>query len=151
MGGLLALRGRRMDRSLLLWAGARGGRGAAPRHRPLRPVLWLGDFAWELRNHRLEQLLREPLSAAARGHRLLTAAEGSCPPPPQRPGKDFIPSLRVVICTLECPLQEDSRAYRHLPDSFPKHLQDALFPPWTIGRGSMTAWEARLDFLNSGK
>ena len=43
-------------------------------------MLRLGDFAWELRNHRLEQLLREPLSAAARVHRWLTAAEGSCPP-----------------------------------------------------------------------
>ena len=32
-------------------------------------MLRLGDFAWELRNHRLEQLLREPLSAAARVHR----------------------------------------------------------------------------------
>ena len=31
-------------------------------------MLRLGDFAWELRNHRLEQLLREPLSAAARAH-----------------------------------------------------------------------------------
>ena len=27
---------------------------------------------------------------------------------------------------------------------FSKHLQDALFPPWIIGRGSMTAWEARI-------
>ena len=32
-------------------------------------MLRLEDFAWELRNHRLEQLLREPLSAAARVHR----------------------------------------------------------------------------------
>ena len=30
----------------------------------LHHMLRLGDFAWELRNHRLEQLLREPLSAA---------------------------------------------------------------------------------------
>ena len=36
-------------------------------------MLRLEDFAWELRNHRLEQLLREPLSA----HRWLTAAEGN--------------------------------------------------------------------------
>ena len=34
----------------------------------LQHMLWLGDFASELRNHRLEQLLREPLSAAARVH-----------------------------------------------------------------------------------
>ena len=34
----------------------------------LHHMLRLGDFAWELRNHRLEQLLREALSAAARAH-----------------------------------------------------------------------------------
>ena len=43
-------------------------------------MLRLGDFAWELCNHRLEQLLREPLSAAAPVHRWLTAADSSCPP-----------------------------------------------------------------------
>ena len=73
----------------------------------LRHMLRLGDFAWELRNHRLEQLLREPLSAAARVHRWLTAAEGDCPPLPPRPGKDFVAPLRVVNGTLECPPQED--------------------------------------------
>ena len=31
-------------------------------------MLRLGDFAWEPRNHQLEQLLRVPLSAAARVH-----------------------------------------------------------------------------------
>ena len=103
----------------------------------------LGDFAWELRNHRLKQLLREPLSTAARVHRWLTAA-GSCPPPPQRPAKDFVASLRVVNGTLECPPQEDPQPYRDLPGGFSKHLQDALFPQWIIGRGSMTAWEARI-------
>ena len=59
-------------------------------------MLWLEDFAWELRNHRPEQLLREPLSAAGRPHRWLTAAEGSCPPSPPRPDKDFVASLPVV-------------------------------------------------------
>ena len=34
----------------------------------LHHMLPLGDFAWELRNHRLDQLLREPLSAAAGVH-----------------------------------------------------------------------------------
>ena len=34
----------------------------------LHHMLRLGDFAWELRNHRLEQLLREPLSTVAREH-----------------------------------------------------------------------------------
>ena len=34
----------------------------------LHHMLQLGDFSWELRNHRLEQLLSEPLSAAARVH-----------------------------------------------------------------------------------
>ena len=107
-------------------------------HHMLRP----GDFAWELRNHRLEQHLHGPLSAAAQVHCWLTAAEGNCPPPPPRPGNDFVASLCVVNGTLECPPQEDPHPYRDLPGGFPKHLQDALFPPWIIGRASMTAWEA---------
>ena len=110
----------------------------------LHHMLQLGDFAWELRNHRLEQLLREPPSAAARVHRWLTAAEGSPPPRPPRPGKDFVASLRVVNGTLECAPQEDPRPYRDLPGGLLKHLQDALFPWWIIGRGSMTAWEAHI-------
>ena len=110
----------------------------------LHHMLRLGDFTWELRNHRLEQLLREPLSAEARVHRWLTAAEGNCPPPPLRPGKDFVASLRVMNGTLDCPPQEDPHPYRDLPGGFSKQLQDALFPPWIIGRGSMTAWEARI-------
>ena len=110
----------------------------------LHHMLRLGDFAWELCNHRLEQLLREPQSAAARAHRWLTAAEGDHPPPPPRPDKDFVASLRVVNGTLECPPQEGPHPYQDLPGGFSKHLQDALFPPWIIGRGSMTAWEARI-------
>ena len=110
----------------------------------LHQMLRLGDFAWHLRNHWLEQLLHEPLSAAARVHRWLTAAEGSCPPPPPRPGKDFLASLRVVNGSLECPPQEDPHPYRDLQGGFWKHLQAALFPPWIIGRGSMTAWETRI-------
>ena len=110
----------------------------------LHHMLWLGDFAWELRNHRLQQLLREPLSAAARAHRWLTVAEGDHPPPPPRPDKDFVASLRVVNGTLECPPQEGPHPYQDLPEGFSKHPQDALFQPWIIGRGSMTAWEARI-------
>ena len=68
---------------------------------------------------------------------------GQLPPPP-RPGKDFVASLRVVNGTLGCPPQGDPHPYRDLPAGFSKHLQDALFPPWIIGRGSMTAWEARI-------
>ena len=109
----------------------------------LHHMLRLGDFAWELRNHRLEQLLHDPLSAAARAHRWLTAAEGDHPPPPPRPDKDFVASLRVVNGTLECPLQEGPHPYQDLPGGFSRHLQDALFPPWIVGRGSMTTWEAR--------
>ena len=108
----------------------------------LHHMLRLGDFALELHNHRLEQLHREPLSAAARVHRWLTAAEGDHPPPPLRPDKDFVASLRVVNGTLERPPQEGPHPYRELPGGFSKHLQDALFPPWIVGRGSMTAWEA---------
>ena len=110
----------------------------------LHHMLRLGDFAWELRNHRLGQLLHEPLSAAARAHRWLTAAEGDHPPPPPRLDKDFVASLRVVNGTLECPPQESPHPYQDLPGGFLRHLQDALFPPWIIGRGSMTAWEARI-------
>ena len=110
----------------------------------LHHMLRLADFVWELRNYRLTQLLQEPLSAAARVHRWLTATEGSCPPPPLRPGSDFLASLRVVNGTQECPPQEDPHPYRDLPGGFSKHLQDPLFPPWIIGRGLMTAWEARI-------
>ena len=110
----------------------------------LHHMLRRGDFACELRNHRLEQLLRGPLSAAARVHQWLTTTEGSCPPPPPRPDRDFVASLRVVNGTMECPPQENPHPYRDLPVGFSKHLQDALFPPWIIGQGSMTAWEARI-------
>ena len=110
----------------------------------LQHMLLLGDFAWELCNHRLEQLLREPLSAAARVHRWLTAAEGDYPPPSPHPAKDSLACLRVVNGTLECPPQEDPHPYQDLPEGFSKHLQDALLPPWIIGRGSMTTWEARI-------
>ena len=110
----------------------------------LHHMLRLGDLAWELRNHRLEQLLREPLSAAARMHRWLTAAEGNCPLPRPRPDKDFVASLRVVNSNLKCPPQEDPHPYRDRAGGFSKHLQDALFPQWIIRRGSMTAWEARM-------
>ena len=110
----------------------------------LHHMLRLGDFAWVLRNHRLEQLFREPQSAAARAHWWLTAAEGDQAPPPPRPDKDFVASLRVVNGTLECPPQESPHPYQDMPGGFSRHLQDALFPPWIIGRGSMTAWEARI-------
>ena len=87
---------------------------------------------------------RAPISAASRAHRWLTAAEGDHPPPPPRPDKDFVASLHVVNGTLECPPQEGPHSYQDLPGGFSKHLQDALFPPWIIGRGSMTAWETRI-------
>ena len=108
----------------------------------LHHMLRLGDLAWELRNHGLEQLLSEPLSADARAHRWLTAAEGDHPPPFPRPDKHFVASLRVVNGTLECPPQEGPHLYQQ--GGFSKHLQDALFPPWIIGRGSMTVWKARI-------
>ena len=110
----------------------------------LHHMLRLGDFASELRNHRLEQLFREPLSAAARAHRWLTAAEGDHPPLPRALKKDFVASRRVSNGTLECPPQEGPHPYQDLPGGFSKHLQDALFPAWIIGHGSMTAWEARI-------
>ena len=108
----------------------------------LHHMLRLRDFAWELRNHRLEQLLHRPLSAAARVLRWLTATEGSCPRPPPRPDRDFVASVSVVHGTMQCPPQENPNPYRDLPGDFSKHLQDTLFPPWIIARGSMIAWEA---------
>ena len=69
---------------------------------------------------------------------------GRLPPPPPRPFKDFVASLRVVNGTLECPPQEGPNPYRDLPGGFSRHLQDALLPPWIIPRGSMTAWEASI-------
>ena len=47
----------------------------------LQYMLQLGDFAWELRNHRMKQLIRMPRSVAAQVHRWLTAAEGDSPSP----------------------------------------------------------------------
>ena len=38
----------------------------------------------------------------------------------------------------------DTHPYRDLPGSRSKHLQDALFPPWIIRHGSMTAWGVRI-------
>ena len=63
--------------------------------------------------------------------------------------KGGIPSSRRYLPTylngtLECPPQQGPDPYQDLPGGFSKHLQDALFPPWIIGRGSMTAWEARI-------
>ena len=82
----------------------------------LQHMLGSGDFVWALCNHRLEQLLRAPQSAAARVHLWLTAADGNCPPPaPPRPERDFVASLHIVNGTLECPLQEDPEPYRDLP------------------------------------
>ena len=51
----------------------------------LHHMLRLGDFARELRNHRLEQLLREPLSAAARVHWMAHRARGQLPAPSPAP------------------------------------------------------------------
>ena len=81
----------------------------------LHHMFRLGDFACELRNYRLEQLLREPQSAAARAHRWLTAAEGDHPLSPPRPDKDFLVSIRVVNGTLEFPPQEGPHPYQDLP------------------------------------
>ena len=46
--------------------------------------------------------------------------------------------------TLECPPREGPHPYWDLPGGLSKHLQDALFQLWIIGRGSMTAWESRI-------
>ena len=64
------------------------------------------------------------------------------PPPPPRPDRDFVASLRLMNGTPECSAQENPHLYQDLPGGFSKHLQDALFPPWAIGRGSKTTWKA---------
>ena len=48
----------------------------------LQHRLPLGDFAWELRKQRLQQLLCAPHSVAVQVHQWLTATEGDSPPPP---------------------------------------------------------------------
>ena len=87
----------------------------------------LGDSAWKLRNHRLEQLLRTPRSAAARLRWWFRAAGGNSPSPPPRPIRDFVASLRLVNGTLELPAQEDPHLYQDFPGGFWKHLRGALF------------------------
>ena len=139
MGGFVALRGRRMDGSIcseLVSEAAEAQLRAIARYDPpggtsldnlLQHMLRLGDFVWELRNQRLEQLLREPIRAAARVHRWLTAAEGDCPPPPAPwRGLRGLPPHRErhpAVSTARGP-----HPYRQLPGGFPRHLQDALFP-----------------------
>ena len=54
-------------------------------HDILQHMLRLGDFGWELRNHRLEQPLRTPHRTAVRAHWWPMAIEGDCPPPPAAP------------------------------------------------------------------
>ena len=107
-------------------------------------MLRLRDFVWELHNHQLEQLLRAPRSTAAREHQWLTAPEGDCPPPPPRPGGDFVAFLRIGNGTLEVPPQEDPHPYGNLPGGFSKHLQGALIRPCIIERIAMTACEAHI-------
>ena len=69
---------------------------------------------------------------------------GQLPASRPHPGRDLVASLQIVDGTLECPPQEDPHPYRDLPGGFSKHLRGALFPPWIIGRHSMTAWEAHI-------
>ena len=109
----------------------------------LRHMLLPGDFLLEFRNHRLEQLLREPSNAAAWVHRWLTAGKGDCPPSPAPnlglrglpPHSERQPAVSAA---------REPHPYRDLPGGLSKHLQDSLFPPWIIGRGSMTALEAHI-------
>ena len=110
----------------------------------LQHMLRLGKFVWELRNHRLEQLFRAPHSAAARVHRCLTAMQDDCPPPPPRPVRDFVASLRIVNRTLECPPQEDPHRYRDLSGGFSKHTTGRAPPAVDCQTQSMTMSEAHI-------
>ena len=110
----------------------------------LQHMLRLGDFAWELRIHRLGQLLRAPHSVADRVHRWLAPAEDDCPPPAPHPSRNFVAFLCLVKGTLGCATEKDPHPYRDLPGGFSKHLWGALFPLWVIARNSMTAGEAHI-------
>ena len=70
--------------------------------------------------HRGSGQLRPPFPAPWQGLRSL---------PPCRKWHSGVPATRRT------------HSYRDLPGGFSKHLHDALFPPWIIGRGSMTAWQ----------
>ena len=156
VGGLVVLRRRHVDGNLLLRTVARGRGGAASRHSPLRPARRDLCGRFPPPNAPAGGLCMgasqapagaTPLRAPKRGS--LGAPMAHCgggrpPPPPPRPDKDFVASLPVVNGTLECPPQQGPQPYEDLPGGILKHLQDALFPPWIIGRGSMTAWEARI-------
>ena len=110
----------------------------------LHHMLRLGDFVWQLHNHQLEQLRREPLSVVALAQRWLTAAESDCPPPPPAPWQGLLglPPHRerhLGMSTARGPPPVPGPAR-----GFSQHLQDTLYPPWIIGRGSMAGWEARI-------
>ena len=49
----------------------------------LQHTIRFRDFAREVGNHRLDQLLRTPHSVAAQVHRCLKSAEGDSSPPPR--------------------------------------------------------------------
>ena len=126
MGGLVALRRGRMDRSLLLWAGARGGRSATPRHSPLRaagrdlrrlfplPLAPAGGFRVGTPQSAAGATPPRAPKRSGPGAQMAQRDRGQLPPASLRPGRDFVSSLRVVNGTLECPPQEDPH---------PKHLQ----------------------------
>ena len=88
MGGFAAFCRRRVDgglpRRAVLEAAEAWLRAITRYHPPggtsadefLQHMPRLGDFVWELRNHRLEQLLCAPQPAVAWVQRWLTAAEG---------------------------------------------------------------------------
>ena len=101
-------------------------------------MLPLADFAWKLCSHRLEQLMRTPDSTAARVHQWLTAAEGNSLPALSRSHRDFVASCHLLNVPLECHAINDPHPYQDLPGGFLRHFQSALFPPWIIGRGTMT-------------
>ena len=110
----------------------------------LQHMLRLGDFAWELRSLRLEQLLRAPHSAAARVHQWLTAAEGDCP----ATSSTFHQGLRGLLTPGE---RHSGVSHRGgsppLPEpawGFLKAPQRRILPTAGHRTQFMTAWEAHI-------
>ena len=113
----------------------------------LQHMLRLGDFAWELRIHRLGQLLCAPHSVADRVHRWLAPAEDDCPPPAPHPSRNFVAFLCLVQGTLGCATEKD-------PEPLPGPARGFLEAP--LGRalptvGHRTQFHDRMGSAHCGR
>ena len=157
MASLVVLRRSRVDRGLLFRAGARGCGRTAPRDCPLGPAT--GDLPGRVFSRKCSgrgiscgssAITDGSTSSVRPTARRPGCTDGSlwwkatAPLPPSRPSRDFVALLRLVNGTLQCPQQEDPHPYRDLLGDLWEHLRYTLFPPWIIGRNSITAWEAHI-------